>query len=184
VIFIGFLYHIEDKIIHQKPDDMNCFVIHLMLKYQKPCESWRWILNRVLAITVVSILLLFFTSCSKENNQIGIDAPPDAVPDILGTYVLNGTDHLGNDYGGHLTISAGENPNEFQFQWIIIESIQVGSGVLEGNKLKVEWRSLDETSEPYQGKVTYTVTINGELYGIRTLDGRDGQGNEIAYPNQ
>ena len=141
-------------------------------------------MKKVFCLTGLLLLSLALFSCSKGEGQIGPDAPPDAVPEIIGTYVLNGTDHLGNDYGGHLTISAGDKPGQYKFQWIIIESIQEGSGVLKGNQLRAQWRSLDTSTEPYQGTVTYTVTVNGELYGIRTVDGREGQGNETAFPNQ
>ena len=141
-------------------------------------------MKRFFLLTGLLFLSLALFSCSKDEGQIGLDAPLDAVPDIFGTYVLNGTDHLGNDYGGHLTISAGDKPGEYKFQWIIIESIQEGYGVLNGNQLQIQWRNLDPSTEPYQGTVTYTVTVNGELYGIRTVDGREGQGNETAFPNQ
>jgi len=98
--------------------------------------------------------------------------------------VLNGTDYLGNDYGGYLTIRAGDNPSEYKLQWIIIESIQEGLGVLEGNQLQAYWGSIDPSIEPYQGNVTYTVKVNGELFGIRAVEGRVRQGKETAYSNQ
>jgi hypothetical protein len=106
------------------------------------------------------------------------------VPEILGTYVLNGTDHLGNDYGGHLTITTTTNPGEYKFQWILMESIQEGTGYLEGNQIQIDWYSIDPSTEPYHGSVQYTVTVNGELYGKRTVAGREGIGMETAYPNQ
>jgi hypothetical protein len=141
-------------------------------------------MKKLTSLTWLFALSLVLFSCAKDVGQIGPDAPPDAIPEIVGTYVLNGTDHLGNDYGGHLTISASEHPSEYQLQWIIIESVQEGSGILEGNQLKADWHSIDPSTEPYQGTVTYTITVNGELYGIRTVEGRDGQGKETAYPNQ
>jgi hypothetical protein len=130
------------------------------------------------------LITLIISGCSDNEGQIGRDAPKDSVPDILGTYIVNGTDHLGNDYGGHLTITAGENPSEYKFQWIIIESIQEGIGILNGNQLQIQWHSIDTSTESYSGAVTYTVTINSELYGKRTVDGRKGEGMETAYPNQ
>jgi len=103
---------------------------------------------------------------------------------IIGTYVVNGTDHLNNEYGGHLTITSGENPGEFKFQWIIVESIQEGIGILEGNQLLIEWQNIDDPNTKYSGKVFYTITENGELYGNWTVNGQSGEGQEIAYPNQ
>lgn len=135
----------------------------------------------LIGLLITSFVLV---SCSRGDGQIGPDAPLDAIPEIIGTYVLNGTDHLGNDYGGHLTITAGDDPGEYKFLWIIIESVQEGSGVLTGNQIRVQWRSLGTSTETYQGTVIYTVTVNGELYGVRTVEGNEGQGKEIAYPNQ
>jgi hypothetical protein len=131
-----------------------------------------------------SLLFLIFNSCSDDSGQLSPDASVGDVPDILGTYVLNGTDYLGNDYGGHLTITAGTNPGEYKFQWIIMESVQIGTGYLEGNQIQVQWQSIDPSIALYQGSVQYTVTVNGELYGTRTILGRDGTGVETAYPNQ
>ena len=141
-------------------------------------------MKRMIFLLIEILLITILTGCSGNEDQHGPDAPPDSVPNILGTYVVNGTDHLGNDYGGHLTITEGENPDEFKFQWIIIESVQEGIGVLKGNQLQVQWRSIDTSTAPYSGLVNYTVTINRELYGKRTVDGREGVGKETAYPNQ
>ena len=141
-------------------------------------------MKRTILLLVLFILSLSIVACSKNESVLAPDASPDSVPDLVGTYVVNGTDDLGNDYGGHLTVMAGEHPNEYKFQWIIIESIQEGPGVLNGNKLQIEWRSIDTSTQPYQGTVVYTVTENGELYGQRTVEGRQGVGNEIAYPNR
>ena len=130
------------------------------------------------------VLALALVGCSRGEGQLGPDAPPEAVPDLVGTYVVNGTDYLGNDYGGHLTISAGEMPGEYQLQWILVESVQAGTGVLNGNQLQAHWYSLDTSSEPYQGEVLYTITVDRQLYGKRTVEGRPGEGLETAYPNQ
>jgi hypothetical protein len=138
-------------------------------------------MKRVFLFFLITLVLV---GCSKEESQIGPDAPPDAVPDLVGTYVLNGTDHLGNKYGGHLTISAGDKPGEYRLQWIIIESIQEGTGILEGNQLNAQWLNIDDQNQPYGGTVSYTVTVNGELYGTRRVAGRGGEGLETAYPNQ
>lgn len=141
-------------------------------------------MKRMNFLKVIIFFAILLSGCSGSDGEISPDAPSDAVPEILGTCIVNGTDHLGNDYGGHLTITAGDNPSEYQFQWIIIESVQEGIGVLNGNQLQIHWHSIDTSTEPYNGLVTYTVTVNSELYGWRTVDGRDGEGKETAYPNQ
>ena len=141
-------------------------------------------MKQITSVLLVLILTLSLISCGKDEVMLGPDAAPDAVPNLVGTYVVNGTDYLGNDYGGHLTISAGANPGEYELQWILIESVQTGFGVLDENQLQVQWKSVDPSTEPYSGTVTYTVTVDGQLYGKRTVDGLDGFGKEIAYPNQ
>jgi hypothetical protein len=141
-------------------------------------------MKRISLILIFMILSLSLAACSKDKGQIGPDAPPDSIPELIGTYVVNGTDYHGNDYGGHLTIMAGDNPSVYKFQWILVESIQEGIGMVDGNKILIEWRSLDTSTEPYQGAVTYTITVNGELYGTRTVEGQEGVSNEIAYPNR
>ena len=85
-------------------------------------------------LAILLLITMFLYGCTESKGQLGSDAPLDSVPDLVGTYVLNGTDHLGNDYGGHLTILSGDNPGEYKMQWIIIESIQEGIGILEGNQ--------------------------------------------------
>ena len=141
-------------------------------------------MKRLKLLWILLVLALALTGCSDDEGQVGPDAPPDQVPDLVGTYVVNGTDHNGNDYGGHLTITAGASSGEYQLQWILVESVQSGIGILTGNQLKAEWHSIDPSTQPYQGEVIYTVTVEGELYGVRTVDGRPGEGLETAYPNQ
>ena len=61
--------------------------------------------------------------------------------------------------------------------------IQEGVGTLEGNQLTFTWQSIEGTDQSLTGYGTYTVTVNGELYGERYVDGVDEPGTESAYPN-
>jgi hypothetical protein len=141
-------------------------------------------MKRITLFLLILMLTMIIAGCGDDEVDLGPDADSGAIPDLVGTYIVSGTDYLGNDYGGHLTIAAGANPGEYEFQWILIESVQTGFGVLDGNQLQVQWKSLDTSTEPYFGTVTYTVTAKGALYGSRTVDGQDGFGKESAYPNQ
>jgi len=136
-------------------------------------------------IFLLTILVLILAACStKEPPAItGEDAAPDAIPDLLGTYSLNGFDPLGEEYGGLLTIEAGTIPGEYQMQWIVTGAIQGGTGTLAGNQLQAEWRNLEGTETDARGLVIYTITTKGELYGTRTAEGFDGEGTERAFPN-
>jgi hypothetical protein len=144
--------------------------------------SFKHLISSLLIVCLVS----FLNACSRNaGGELAADAPADQVPDLVGSYVVNGFDPLGTEYGGHLTITNGQSKGEYHLQWIITGSIQEGSGHLEGNQLIVEWQSIEGfTADRSAGSATYTVTIRGELYGTRTVEGYEGQGTEAAYPNE
>lgn len=129
------------------------------------------------------LLALSLTACRGDPAQLGVDASADNVPNIIGSYALNATDPTGEEYGGTLTILEGEQPNEYKMQWLVSGGIQQGTGTLEGNVLTFNWQSLAETDQDVFGVGSYTVTVNGELYGTRTIDGLEVPGVEAAYPN-
>ena len=137
----------------------------------------------------ISILILLLTiglsACGrKPPAPLGADAPADNVPNIVGSYALNALDPTGEQYGGTLTITNGEQPNEYKFQWLVSGGIHEGMGTLEGNQLTVTWHSYAETDAPVSGTANYTVTVNGELYGTRSIAGLEIPGTETAYPNE
>jgi hypothetical protein len=137
------------------------------------------------AILLMPLLLLALAGCSRGRGQItGADASPGAIPDLAGTYVVNGVDPLGAEYGGWLTILAGDAAGRYTLRWIVTESIQEGAGMIEGNRLVATWRSDMGSNGQAAGVVTYTVTTKGELYGQRTVEGRAGVAQEKAFPNR
>jgi hypothetical protein len=113
----------------------------------------------------------------------GSDAPPGSVPDIVGSYVVNGVDPLGAEYSGVLTITPGGASGEYRFEWIVTGSVQEGHGVLTGNQVEVEWKTIDAQRSQSKGQTHYTITDVGELYGTRTVEGYAGEGREAAFPN-
>ncbi len=136
----------------------------------------------------ISILLILMaislTACGRNKpGPLGVDAPADNVPNIVGSYAINANDPTGEQYGGTLTITEGSQPNEYKFQWLISGGIQEGTGTLEGNKLIFTWNSLAGTDQQISGVGEYTVTVDGQLYGTRTIDGLETPGTETAYPN-
>jgi hypothetical protein len=130
-------------------------------------------------------LVLFVVACSARNepSEMAPDADLNKLPNLIGTYVINGVDPLGDEYGGHLTISPGEEPDTYHLQWIVVGGIQEGIGIVKGNQLLVEWQTIDGVKEA-TGTAIFTITETGQLYGIRTSDKLDGEGHEQAYPNQ
>jgi hypothetical protein len=136
----------------------------------------------------LSLLLLLIavslTACGrKPPAPLGADAPVDNVPSIIGSFALNANDPTGEQYGGTLSIFAGDAPNEYKLQWLVSGGIQEGTGTLEGNQLTFTWHSTSGTDQDVSGEGVYTVTINGELYGTRSINGVEQPGVESAYPN-
>jgi len=140
-------------------------------------------MKRINFITL--LLLLTLTACFPRRSPapLGADASPSNVPDIIGSYGLNATDPTGEQYGGTLTISAGDKSNEYKLLWLVSGGIHEGIGILEGNKMTATWHSTSGTDQDISGTISYTVTVNGELYGTRIIDGVDGLSQEAAYPN-
>ncbi len=134
-------------------------------------------------IYILFLLLAIGLSACRTPAKLGADAPADNVPNIIGSYALNGFDPSGEEYGGTLSITAGEKANEYKLQWLITGAVHIGAGSLEGNQLTVTWHSLSETDASLTGSGSYTVTVNGELYGTRSVDGMEKPGTETAYPN-
>ncbi len=132
------------------------------------------------------LLLLLFTSCSTRERaaEMAPDADPNNVPNLEGEYAVNGFDPLGQEYGGRLTITKGDEPNTYNMQWILVGSIQEGVGILKGNQLIVEWQSVESSTSQSRGTAVYTVTEAGELYGTRMVEGFSEQGTEQAFPNE
>ena len=135
-------------------------------------------------LTLLLIAFVALSACGEdEGTNLAPDAAPGNVPDLLGSYVVNGFDPLGTEYGGHLTITEGAGLNRYQLQWIITGSIQEGTGSLEGNRLVVTWGTVDGLDLDAAGTAEFTVTEAGELYGTRTVVGSEEVGTEEAFPN-
>lgn len=142
-------------------------------------------MKRITFFTLLMALALTLTACFPRRTPapLGADAPADNVPSIINEYALNAEDATGERYGGSLFITAGSQPNEYNLQWLVSGDIQEGVGTLEGNQLTFTWQSIEGTDQFLSGNGVYTVTVNGELYGPRYIDGVEKPGTESAYPN-
>lgn len=142
-------------------------------------------MKRIYFFTLLMALALAVTGCFPRRTPapLGADAPAENVPNILGSYALNANDPTGERYGGTLSVFAGDAPNEYKLQWLVSGDIQEGVGTLEGNQLTFTWQSVSGTDQFLSGNGVYTVTVNGELYGPRYIDGVAEPGTESAYPN-
>jgi hypothetical protein len=138
-------------------------------------------MKRIYLLTLLLTLLL--TACRGDPAELGMDAPTDNVPSIIGEYALNAYDPTGEEYGGSLFITAGDSPTEYKLTWLVSGGIHEGVGTLEGNQLTFTWTSMEGTAQDLAGYGSYTVTVNGELYGQNYINGVGDPGLEAAYPN-
>ncbi|MGF1504352.1 MAG: hypothetical protein ACFB51_04335 [Anaerolineae bacterium] len=137
---------------------------------------------RRLLIVLAAALIVVGCGGTAAEAEIGPDADPAAVPDLAGSYMVNGVDPLGTEYGGLLAVFTATDG--YTMQWIVTGSVQEGSGTVAGNQLIVEWQTVESFAGPTSGTATYTITQDGVLYGSRTVTDYDAQGTETAYPNE
>ena len=134
-------------------------------------------------IILFMLISLLVVGCNRNRGVIqGDPADPNNLPDLVGLYAVNGVDVGGADYSGTLKIERDDEPGQYKLHWIVTGAIQEGEGRIHGNQLQARWRNLEGVSHS-QGSIIYTITTLGELDGIRTIDGFDGQGWEKAFPN-
>ena len=140
-------------------------------------------MKKLTLLLLTFALVIGIAACTRRmGGPLAEDASLDQVPSILGEFALNGFDPQGNEYGGRLTITQA-NEGEYHLQWLISDSIQEGTGLLTGNQLTVHWKTVESFPVQLTGAAKYTVTVAGELYGTKTVDGEMGEGAETAYPN-
>ena len=110
------------------------------------------------------------------------DAQPGSIGNLVGGYVLNGIDSHGKEYTGRLDITGGPFSNTYELHWIVTEAFQEGTGTLNGNVLEIEWETSDQAALAVAGTARFTVTVDGELHGLKMVNGDDGEWRETAYP--
>ena len=134
-------------------------------------------LNRRPVAVLVTLALLLSTAISA------CVFPEEAFDGSLeGSYYVNGFDHQDVEYSGLLTITATDDPQLYEMQWIITGSVQEGLGRVEGAKLIVEWQALEGYDASSRGTATYDISPDGELVGERRVIGQEGAGTEEDFP--
>ena len=134
---------------------------------------------------VFMLVVLLLTACSTRERgaPLAEDASPDSVPNLEGDYAVNGFDLNEIEYGGRLVVTQGASPDEYELLWILTGIIQEGVGRINGNQLEVTWKSVEGYPNPVTGTASYTITAAGELYGVKRIDGFEGDSRETVYPN-
>lgn len=144
-------------------------------------------MKRLFLILLVLAMAGGAEACSRRGTPrpLAEDADPAAIPNLMGEYALNGSDTTGEAYGGTLIITAGSAAGEYALTWIVTSDVSKGVAVVDGNRLVFTWQTIvEEGSELVHGEGEYTITANGELYGVRRATADGSQGNETAYPNR
>lgn len=98
---------------------------------------------------------------------------------FTGRWLVNGTDPLGVEYSGALTIS--ETGSEYELSWIVTGFVRTGSGELEGDRLEVSWEVVQGIGPGRSGTATYSIE-DDLLSGTLTIDGIDDMGREEGFP--
>lgn len=137
---------------------------------------------RTRSLLVVALAVIALSSCSDDPLLHAEDAAPGTIGNLVGGYVLNGIDSHGKEYTGRLDIIGGPFSHTYELQWIVTEAFQQGTGTLNGNVLEIEWKTSDQAALAVEGTASFTVTVEGELYGSKFVNGEDGEWRETAYP--
>ncbi|MDH5372981.1 MAG: SpoVG family protein, partial [Acidimicrobiia bacterium] len=131
---------------------------------------------------VLLIVMLAAGACSDDPLMHADDAEPGSIGNLVGGYVLNGIDPYGKEYTGRLDITGGPVSHEYELHWIVTEAFQEGTGTLNGNVLEIEWETSDQAALAVAGTARFTVTVDGELHGVKMVTGTDDEWRETAYP--
>jgi hypothetical protein len=126
-------------------------------------------------LPVLLVLSLILAACSTPGAQVSQGEG------LNGTYVVNGVDPVGIEYGGTVIIEES-NTGEVTMQWLVTGAILEGTGRLLGDRLEVEWTTIEAPRGDASGTATYTVEDDGRLIGTRTIDGVAGEGTEEIFP--
>ena len=120
---------------------------------------------------------------------------------LTGTYTVNGIDPTGVEYSGTLiildaadavdratdraddgTADAGIPDDALRLEWIVTGAVHEGIGVVAGDELTVEWRTVSSGAGGGEGTATYRIRADGSLVGTRHIDGVDTAATEEIFP--
>ena len=128
-------------------------------------------------IILVALGLLYLTALPG-------DLPADSDGGgFAGTYLVNGVDPTGLEYSGTVVISATEEVDRFDVEWIVTGGIQRGDGRLVGDTFEVRWETVASGAGAGGGSASYTVEPDGRLVGTKSVAGSDDVGTEEIFPS-
>jgi hypothetical protein len=109
----------------------------------------------------------------------------DAITSDLGTSDLGtsdlGTSDLGTSDLGSADSGSGSG-SRVTLEWIVTGAVHEGVGIVEGDQLTVEWRTVSSGAGDGEGTATYRIQSDGSLVGSRLIDGVDTPATEEIFP--
>lgn len=129
-----------------------------------------------LAVVLAVVLAIASGACFVPRDA-------DVGPGLEGLYVVNGTDPVGTEYSGTVSIGATDQPNVYRIEWLVTGGIQQGTGTLTGDRFEGTWTVVgSERGATSSGTFTYRVGDDHVLRGTRTVDGTAGEAVEEIFP--
>jgi hypothetical protein len=123
-----------------------------------------------------ALVLMVYACALPGNLTVGRD--DGGLP---GIYTVNGTDPVGGEYSGTLTVVATDDPRAFDVQWLVTGARQEGIGILRGDVFTVTWTVVDNATGEGTGPIEYVVAPDGRMTGSWTADGFERPGAEEVF---
>ncbi|MEL6984267.1 MAG: hypothetical protein AAFO29_17705, partial [Actinomycetota bacterium] len=99
--------------------------------------SWlKWV------VAFAALVLMVYACALPGQLPVGQDGGDG----LAGLYTVNGTDPVGSEYSGTLTIVETDDPRIFDVQWLVTGARQEGTGRLQGSVFTVTWTEVDNAT--------------------------------------
>lgn len=136
-------------------------------------RRWLW-----WVVGIAAGLVFLYVTALPGDFAVGNDGPG-----LIGTYTVNGVDPTGAEYSGTAVIVQDQDrldDGAYAIEWIITNAVQQGTGTVSGDTFTVTWNSTASAS-PGSGRTIYTIQPDGNLTGLRYVDGVDEPGTEELF---
>jgi hypothetical protein len=136
-------------------------------------------MSKKVFVVFLSAMLISILACGMlpgtvdERTDSPIEEPQ--LPDIAGSYTVEGTNADGSSYSGTANIT--KTNSGYAIKWVIAAETMSGTGTFDGQTYHVVWEASWGT-----GEAVYNLAPNGALNGTWTTDGVPGQGTEALTP--
>ncbi len=138
----------------------------------RPVSWLKWIIG------FAALVLMVYACALPGDLPVGRD-DEDGLP---GIYTVNGTDPVGGDYSGTLTIVGTDDPRTFDVQWLVTGARQEGTGVLAGQVFTVTWTEVDNATDRGFETTVYQIADDGSMVGTWRAEEFDQPGTEDVFP--